>query len=274
MGKLNAYVNDMKVDFGPAHIQGRLLGVKNPDVKSKFAYCTPEGLPVTQFYKDMHGNEFVAGDLHRAIKQDDGELKYIGKEAVSEAKKSDLPYNQAWLTVHTPESVELHLFPSNNQAYLLEPGFKSGKDQKGPWVGRDNPNLTPEAKEWIKWYDFLVAMVTSSNAVFLTQANIKNFEGLYRITTYQGYLAFQKQCWPEELQQFDELFTQIDPAAHKVGMKIITARLTDFDPDEYKASSSEKLAELLDGEYDPDSYVPGGIDADAEFDLLTALEGF
>lgn len=262
MPKLHSYVTDLELSFGAAKTKGRLVGVKRADAKTKFTYCTPDGNPVHQVYKDDLGNEYTVGDLHKGVMEDDV-LKYIGKEIVDEAKKSELPYNVVSMTPHTQESVERYLFPSNNQAYVFEVGFKD----KTKWIGRDDPKMDPAL---VAAHDFIVAMLNNSGAVFLSLANIKNFEGMYRISLYQGHIVLHKQCFPDELNQFEESLTQIPPAALKKGLQLVTQRLTDFDPNNYKSPVAENLAKLAQGEYAP-AEAPAKEDK-ADFDLMSMLE--
>lgn len=266
MPKQTAYVNDATVQFGAAKTTGKFLGVKRTDLIPKFVYCTPDGKPVHQVYRDDEGTEYSVPELHRGV-MEGKELKYVGKEVIEEAKKSELPYNKFPLMPHPAQTVERYLFPSNNQAYVFVPGFKKGND----WVGRDgHPKVDPEeVKAIMGAHDFIVAMVEKSGAVFLTLANLRGNEGLFRVGMYQGYLTFQKQMFPEELHQFEELMTQIPPAALKKGLQMVVQKLTDFDPNAYKSTIAEKLAAVAEGDYDPVAGVTKT--PDQEFDLMAML---
>lgn len=252
MAKVKSYVSDFVIRFGPATTHGRLAPVKLPSKEPKFKYCTPEGKAVKQVYTDDDSNIWTIPELQRAIETEDGELKLVDKSAVEAAKTSDLPLNVINLTAHSASDVERHLFPSNNNAYIFEPSSK------------DPAN--------VQWHDFLNVLVRDSGMAFVGMCNLRNYEGLFRVNLYQGYLTIQKQMYPEELNQFEQIHPEVDAAVREKAFAITRKLSEDFDPSNYRNRVAERLTQVADEEFDIVEFERAA--TPSEIDLMSALEAF
>jgi non-homologous end joining protein Ku len=249
MAKIKAHVTSFVIRYGAAATTGRLLYLKRPSSEPKFKYCTPSGGAVKQQYVDEAGTAWAIPELHRAIETDDG-LKYIGKEVVSETKKSSLPLNVLNLTVHRKEDIDR--LPSDGSPYIFVP------DDKDPIN--------------VQWHDFIAVAVRESGAAFVGMCNLRNSEGLIRLTMNQGHLTVQKILYPDELNEFEEIHPELDGPTRAKALAIIAKNVEDFDPSMYRNQTAERLAALAESEFEPGQVQDKP--APVTIDLLAALDDF
>lgn len=260
---LKSYVSEFTIHCGPATVRGKLVPVRMPDRKPQLHYCTPDGEPVKQVYRAPDGQFYDREELSRATVDDDGNLTQVDPYAVAEAKTSSLPLNTIALSVHDPDDVGHYLFPSNNNAYIFQPVIKKNKK-----IIEDPVNQ--------QWHDFLNVVIRESGCVFLGMCNLRNFEGLFRVSHYQGYMTIQKQLFPEDLNQFEVINPDLPAVEKAKALAVARAMVTPFNPDDYKDEASERLIQALEKDFDPtalpvvDSKTmkPEGID------LSSALDAF
>lgn len=233
MAKINKYVSDLTIRLGPIQTTGALLGVRKSAKKAgkpQMKYVSPEGRDVEQRYVDAEGNVFKVEQLEKAAvvkdsTDEDVALK-VSKAAVEEAKASKLPKNVVNLTVHDAVDVERELYPSDANAYVFLPDD-------------DDPAN-------VQWYELLVKLVGESDRAFVSVANIRNHEGLYRLTTWRGRLVLQRHLYPSEVNDHQALDTgvEIDKATLGKARKMVDKLAVPFDADEYRDSVAERLAEV------------------------------
>jgi non-homologous end joining protein Ku len=237
MTKPKAYVGSFTIHFGPATTTGRLLPVRTPDKSPKLHYCTPDGEPVKQCYIDSNDKTYFHDELGRATMDEDGNLTQIDKDAINQAKESDLPLNILNVTAHSHDDIEKFLFPSNNNAYIFDPVIKNGKN-----IIDDPVNL--------QWHNFLNVLVRDSGAVFVGKCNLRNHEGLFQLSHYQGYITIQKMLYPEDLNQYEPMHPELDAVVRDKALAVVRNLIQPFDPAEYNNTIAQKLAEAADQEFD------------------------
>lgn len=228
--------------LGNLTTQGRLLSLRTSqgDKETKFTLATPEGKPVHQQYVDDEGRSYAFDELERTMVSGDT-TKLVTKEAIAEAKKSNLPPNSMRLTVHEADQVAGQIFPAANNAYVFEVGRRAG-DRK-PFL-HDEP-------EWEKHGALIAAALKDTTKVFLGIANISSSEGLYRLSLHGGLMIVQRQLYPENLNRFDIDYEAIAkvPSKSKTNIKaMIQNMVTPFDPEEYRSTLEDRLAQISEAE--------------------------
>jgi non-homologous end joining protein Ku len=261
MSKPRAYVSTFTIHFGPATATGRLLPVRASDKTPKIHYCNPDGEPVKQCYIDAAGKTYFHDELGRATMDDDGNLTPIDKDAVDQAKTSELPLNVLNITAHNSEDVEKFLFPSNNNAYIFDPVIKNGKN-----VIDDPVNQ--------QWHDFLNVIVRDSGAVFVGRCNLRNHEGLFKLSHYQGYLTIQKMLYPEDLNQYEPMHPELDAVVRDKALAVVRNLVQPFDPSDYSNVIAERLIQVADQEFDISQLDTPVKREPATIDLSNALDSF
>lgn len=262
MNKVRSYASEFTMRFGPATTRGRLLPIRMADKTPKIHLCTPDGQPVRQCYVDDAGKIFYKEDLGRAVLDDDGNLIQVNAEAVEEAKQSSLPLNTLNLTAHSLDDVDQYLFPSNNNAYIFEPVIKNGKK-----IVDDPAN--------VQWHDFLNTLVRDSGFGFVGLCNLRNFEGLFRLSHYQGYIVVQKQLYPENLNQFEHIHPNLPKADKAKALSVVRAMVAPFDPLAYENALIQRLADATEVDYDPTSITVSSPASDTPaFSISDALDAF
>lgn len=263
MAALKSYVSEFTMHFGPATVRGKLVPVRMPSRKPQLHYCTADGQPVKQVYQAPDGAVYGREELSRATADDEGNLTQVDVNAVSEAKLSSLPLNTLSLSVHDAADVGHYIFPSDNNAYIFQPIIKNGKK-----IVDDPVNQ--------QWHDFLNVVIRDSGCVFIGMCNLRNYEGLFRVTHYQGYMAIQKQLFPEDLNQFEVIAPDLPAVEKAKALSVVRAMVTPFTPDDYKDECAERLIQAVDKDFDPSALPvvnsatmkPDGID------LSSALDAF
>jgi len=261
MSKPRAYVGSFTIHFGPATTTGRLLPVRSAESAPKLHYCTPGGEPVKQCYIDADGKTYFHDELGRATMDDDGNLIPIDRDAVDQAKASDLPLNILNITAHNSEDIDRFLFPSNNNAYIFDPVIKNGKN-----IIDDPVNQ--------QWHDFLNVIIRDSGAVFIGRCNLRNHEGLFRLSHYQGYLTVQKMLYPEDLNQYEPVHPELDALVRDKALAVVRNLVQAFDPSEYSNVIAERLSQVADQDFDISAVDMPVKSEPATIDLSDALDSF
>jgi non-homologous end joining protein Ku len=262
MSKPRAYVGSFTMHFGPATTSGRLLAIRTPDKAPKLHYCTPDGQPVRQCYVDDNEKVYFHDELGRAVMDDEGNLVPVNADAVDQAKTSELPLNVLNLTAHNTEDVEKFLFPSNNNAYIFEPVIKNASNKI-----IDDPVNT-------QWHDFLNVLVRDSESTFIGRCNLRNHEGLFRLSHYQGYIVIQKMLYPEDLNQYEPIRPELDQVVKDKALSVVSAMTQPFDPSTYNNVITERLIQAASEDFDPSSVVTNSRNETSGIDLSDALDSF
>lgn len=221
-----AYVSEFQIALGPIRLTGKLVKVtrSGSDEYRRFTSVCPDcqnPTPVFQQYVCTADPTHVhpMGELDKA-KDIDGTLVRMTVEDIAEAKTSDLPSNRFVATVHPADEVLNSTYDSDN-AYLFLP---SDDD--------------PEALA------MLTHVIDKSGKAFIAMVNLRNNEGLFRLTTWRGYVVVQKLYWPDDCNSFDDVTAECDEVLAAAGQSFVDKITKPFDADEYKSSVKERLLEM------------------------------
>lgn len=260
--KFKAHVSEFTFRLGPIQTTGKLIGVRAPQpkaAKTNIVTCTPDGKGVKQVYVDKEntgGTQYTMGELSRAILNEDGSLTMISKDAIAAAKECDIAENTIAVTVHPAEQINSSLFPSDDNAYVFEPADK------------DPVN--------VQWYSLLYAAVVGNpDKAFVGSANVRNNEGLYRLTIWRDRLVLQRMLYPEEVN--DHAALDVDPIDESIAAKFATQLnklTTDFDATEYRDTQKERLAAVAKVFTDGGDITVVPKSKKADFDIMDALDAF
>lgn len=263
---MKSYVSNFTIHLGPVTTTGKLVAVrlsktKSSNAKPQLRYVSPDGNPVEQRYRDVTtGKFFEVGDLSKGAVNDAGTgMTVVDEEALAEANKSLLPKDVMKLTVHKVEEVEESIFPADSNAYVFYPN-------------EDNPTNKG-------WADFITTALREAGDrfAFLANMNLRNSEGLYRLSIWRGNLIVQKQLYPSDL---NDHHVRSERQPDHVVAKAIAAVNTlaePFDPDTYKSDVAARIAQLVadteaNGGVSPKPAGAASTAAVAVFDLSDALD--
>jgi len=264
MAKITKWVSDLTLRIGPIQTSGALTGVRKSKTKYKkstFKYVTPEGEAVQQRYVDKAGTQFTVDQLGKAtaVIDDEGNeiLVPVAADAIAKAKESSLPKNVVNMTVHPATQVDRLLYQSDTNGYVFTP------DDSDPAN--------------VNWHDLLLRLLADRNKAFISKANVRGNEGLYRISTWNGRIVLQRVLYPAEVNEYDDVTP--NPVAHETVEKFeawVENQSAAFDPDDYEDNVTANLAAMSEAfasgeaEYNP---APVAVET-VEVDLLAALEAF
>lgn len=216
--RIRSYVSNFHIYLGDMVTVGRLVPVEAPEPKSKagsYHYCTPEGSKVTQVYQDANGKLHEREELAFYKETEEGEMQIINKEAVDEAKKSQLEKDSMHLTIHELSEMHDQVWPNGTKkSYLFEPD-----DSKESNV------LIEQA---------LLRALSLNKYGFLAMVNLRNFEGLYRLTEWRGHLVIQPQVYTDALNPHEphDSFRLPKEVSEKIET-LCELRSTPFDAEQY-----------------------------------------
>jgi non-homologous end joining protein Ku len=264
---VKAYVSNFTLRLGPINSNGRLVGVRLPSSSStkkngSFKLCNPNGRIVKQIYIDPADDSlWEYADLVKGVANEDGETAVIvNQEDIDEAKNSYLPQNLLELTVHNSDEVDYYLFPSDNNAYVFEPNPK------------DPSNLV--------WHSALLQLLNDrTDKVLIGVANVKNYEGLYKVVLWRERIVLQKMLYPESLNNHQPLQSEYTPEIDDVAMGKLNSMLDtltqDFSPNSYQDSVAERVAKLKASLEDGvEHQVVFNGKNEQEFDIMKVLDAF
>lgn len=258
---VRSYRSNFTIRCGPATTVGRLIPIRHPK-PAEPNICSPDYTAVEQFYRDGDGNLWKPDQLPRGIKQKDGTFIPVDKDAIKEAKKSELPKNVLDLSVYPVKDVVDKIFPSDNNCYVFD---TLQKDKKGVPIKDDPVN--------VEWHDFIYHILDKGNVALLGRANFSDVEGLYQLFIYQGNLAIQKMLYPEDLNQYEPRKISLSPAVKKKALAVAKSLTREFDADNYRNHIAERVAIAESGQFDPTIKVIAQSEEPA-FDIMAALEAF
>ena len=219
------YISNFSIRLGPFAVTGKLVNVKAPEDKdAKFKYMTPAGKPVKQFYMaEGDDHPYTPGELGRG-KEVNGKLVPVSTTEIEEAKDSGIVNNVMSVSVHPAKQVESSLWHSDS-AYIF----------------------LPHAVD--EYFGTLQALISNSpDYAFMSICKIKNFEGLYRLTLWNGNLVLEKMVYPEELNVLSGIDVEVDDKLLSLGTTLMEGLVSDFDPTEYRNTTRERLAAIAPAE--------------------------
>jgi len=260
MAKVRSYASAVEMRLGIATVVGRLAPIRAPRKKeTEFKLCTPDTRPVRQVYIDDEGKIYEREELSRARVEDDVYIP-VNAEEVEKAKESLLPLNIIDLTVHPAAEINKYLFPSDNNAYIFEPVRKSPNGKK---VIDDPVNDN--------WYNFInIILRDNPDIALMGKMNLQGYEGLFRLGLYQGLITVQRQLYPEDLNQFDFSTPDVDLETRTLALEASRALLSEFEPESYRNSITERLAAIKAGTAQP--IISREVESKAEVDFKEMLK--
>ena len=253
--KMTSYVSAFVIHIGPATVAGRLVGIRNPEPKEeKTSLVSPAGEVVKQVYRTDLGEIFERSELGNAVIDEDGATKVLDAEALKAARESVLPKNIMNVTVHPRADVDDQIFPSDNNAYVFYPD------------ANDPANKL--------WADALTTAIAKDDMAYMGVVNLRNHEGLFRLSVWRGHMIIQKMLYPEMLKPHE--FAPIEDTVTSKKLAAVMAELvTPFVPEEYQDSIAKAKAEVVAAAEAGTTIVVSKPKAnDAVFDLDAALAAF
>ena len=266
MPKINKWVADLTLRLGPITVNGYLSGVRMSATKAKkptFKSVSPAGKPVKQVYQDDDGNVFQKGDLGKAavVKNDDNDeetLVPVDVKAIEEAKESALPNNVVNLTVHPSAQVDRELYHAETNGYVFTPHT-------------DDPTN-------VAWYRLLAHLSSNPNNAFVSVAQIRNNEGLYRVFNWNDRIVLQRVLYPHEVNTYEEFDcgpVQVDSATLAKGENMLAKLMQPFDAEDYRNSVTERLIDVEQGFINGDLEIMAEVPVEeVQVDLSAALDAF
>lgn len=234
---MKAHVSDftIKVPVHPFSLatHGKLVGVhasEPKEAKSKLVSPDEKHEPVLQFYipesaalgeSIPRDRMYTRGECEIAnITKDQltgvTSVTALPKEALEEAKKTDLPKNLMNVTIHSPEEADKMMFPlKDHQSFVFYPALKDPDDQKN--------------------HDIILELLKRGFAM-CSIVNVQNHEGLYRLTVWRDRIVLVRQAYPEAINPHEapeQASTATTAFVDKIA-KRLTADLTPIDPDTYR----------------------------------------
>lgn len=254
--KLKKYVTDMTLRLGPVTTNGSLIPIRASipvAKKAPFKMVSPSGEKVTQRYVTEGGDTFYPGELKRAYEAEDGSLVIMEADEAKEAKSSGLPKNVLSLVAHEAAEVDARTYPSDKNAYVFVPNDKD-----------------PSNKVYA---DLLTAMLAQSDKALVGLANIRNTEGMYRLSLWRGNIVIQQQLYPESINDHEAVGVNTDLADKAI--KVVDKIAVPFDPEMYRDTSEENIARFA-AEYEASEgeVAPTKGKTDALVDIVSALDAF
>lgn len=257
-----SYVSDLTIQLGNLTTTGRLTPIRKPAKEPEFVLIAPDTKePVYQVFRDPDGRIWEKKDLGRAVEEPKGVFTPVDPDAVLEARRSKLPPNVLTLTAHTREDVERHCFPSDHNAYVFD---YIKKDRKGKPV-KPNPRD-------VQTYNILYRLLETEDIAFLGICNIRQYEGLYRLTTYHGNLMLQRQLYPNEVYEYEPKEIELPKAVERKAKSLVGKMIQKFDPDQYRDATVERLKAIEAGDFESNA-TPIEEELDEE-DILELLDNF
>ncbi len=224
-----AYVSDFLVSVGPLMSKGELVKINKTDDTAKYVSvcpdCTDPTKPRQTYICGTCNSDHPIGELAKA-KVQNGVLAFVDKDAVADAKKSDLPKNVLKATVHPADEAWHETFNGGGNAYVFVPMVAD------------------------EFYATLVRLVDDNSKAFLGICNLRNNEGLFQLRVWRDQLVVQKMAWPDEIDALEPAPLNTEPEVVALAREFMEKITVPFDASSYRSTIKERLAAInaaLDG---------------------------
>lgn len=215
------YVSDMTIGVGPIVTKGALVKIEKTDKSNQVSVCpdcTTEPIKPRQTYVCDSGHDHPMGELAKAITVN-GELKFVDKEQIVEAKKSTLPINVLKTTVHNADDVWTQTYAGGGNSYVFIPDSAD------------------------EYHSTLVELVRDTTKAFVGMCNLRNHEGFFQLRVWRDQLVVQKIAWPDEIDAIaPEAPLVIDNDVLDMAKQFVDAIQTNFDTANYKSNIKDAVA--------------------------------
>lgn len=223
--KLKSYTNSFTIHIGPLSMRGRLVSVQSPVTRGKgngsYKTCSPNKQPVSQAWTDPEGGVWKTGDLLRYMEGEDGEMIIVDQEAIKLAKASQLPKNLMVASVHKLTDMD-ELWPSSDKnSYVFEPDAADPRNVQLAEV-------------------FTRALASGKHGV-ISQINLQNHEGLFRLIVWRGRLVLQPQIYTDKINPHDQHDFRVDAKATQKVQDLLGRLETEFEASYYKDNTVDRI---------------------------------
>jgi hypothetical protein len=262
--KPKTHVGSLTMHLGPATCRGRLKPImrktqEEEDTATKF--CTPEGKPVHRMFRDDEGNCYQELELSKATVDEDGKYHLVDPEALKAAKQSLLPDNILNLTAHYKRDTQRWLWPSDHKAFIFEPVIMENRK-----IVEDPTNE--------QWHRFIHAVVSHPEFDVVTLAKIRGSQAIYKLSIYNGYIAVQRQLYPQNLWEYPEQEIGLDARTQELAHSVAHKLVAPFETTAYENDILERVRQVTAEGYDP-SVAPVVVKPEpSSINLEDALEAF
>ena len=244
------FMKGLNLSFGLLSMSGSVISPKrsNAALEESFKMVCP------RHPEDPHGvkqryvctNEqdevgFLPSECLKGKETDDG-LVLVTNEAIAAVRLSDLPEKTLELRAHPYEASSTF---ASGSAYIFQPDIPQPfyatlmqlVDEQGVVSTENGPKM-------------LVGLVSYR----------KGSEAFVRVERWGDQLILRELVRPEDVDLFQPVDASVDTKLLDMARQLIDAQAEPFDPDTYKASVRERIAELIqqakDGEVDIEALKP------------------
>lgn len=228
--KDRAYVSQAHLRFDNFTCIVDLFGVRETDKKDT-RYYTADKKKVRQVYVDEDNKLHEETSLFRGREDEEGNVTLLDPNEIVKAKQSPLPKNVAQFTVHKRAEIAHKLFPSPNQGYLLYPCVRDKKKFK-----KDPENDL--------FYEMLNMAVRDQTLAFVTNMNLNNHHGVFKLEIYRGWLILQRQLFPQEIRPFKPYRLTAAASDRQLIKERFRSRAEGFNPDAYNNIIAQRLSQV------------------------------
>lgn len=253
---MRKYASDFTVTLGPIQMVGSLYPLVKSDHArgSRFRRVVPNtDTPTLARQVYVAENEIDAdqprlynqSDLGYAIETVDG-LAFVDRDEVTEARTSTLPLNLCDVSVHRSTALNWDPQPTGTIYAFV-------------------PNVANEH------YAALRDALCDPDYIYLSVANVRNAEGLFRLTVMDHMVVMQKLHWPEDLNDVDSPDVESSPELSEAVASIVRAMASMPSDDMYVSGVRQRVEAVQAGEV----HVPDQTERHSpRSSLLEALQEF
>lgn len=220
--KSKAYVGGVVISIGMLQTHGDLHTLKVSNSEEKFTSICPEDrTPLRMRYvceNDAAHGPYDIADVLRSTA--DGTV--IDKDKLDAARESVLPAKQLNLQVHRRADMEAHTSRSGN-VYVFAP----------------NANTS-------KLLSALIDLIKSRpDLALVAKTNLRKRDHLVMLDVVNDQLVITELVWPHDMKAFAPVARSYEAKDFAMVEQIMDAVVEDFDPEQYRKESRERITEMV-----------------------------
>lgn len=230
---MRKFVSALTITLGPIQMIGSLYPLVKTEKATgpKFRKVIPDTeTPVLARQVYVAENEIDADNprlytqdaLGLALETADG-LAFVDRDDVADARRSELPLNLVNVTVHRADALTWNPQPTGTLYAFV-------------------PNTASEH------YAALVDALSDGDYTFLSVANVRNVEGLFRLIVLDRVIVMQKVHWPEDLNDVDVPDIESSPELSEAVSSMIRAMASAPSDEMFVSGVRRRVAEIETGE--------------------------
>lgn len=254
MGTPRTFAKDIRLTLGLAGTTGNLKPLRSSEKADSFCILCPSCTTPTKVEQRLvcengHG-PFLPNECEDRGKKVGDVLYALTGEEVEAARRSEFEGTTLELRVHPADQVEEATRPTGI-AYAFLP--TASKDP---------------------FYGILCELVDSLGTALVGVLVLRGKEKLFRIVREAHGLSLVELCRPEEMHRFEPVEQPFDPALMDLARKMVEAAKRDFDVDEYRDGTTDRVAAIIEAKANgaPVTLAPRAAAKPQGEDLLAALE--